>query len=344
MKHALLACALFACSGNPHPEAAAPPQGSATATPTPAVAATAAGKVVTTKFHSDALGVDKDVVVYLPAGYDAAPDRHWPVFYYLHGLTGDETNWVQGGELDHAADARGLQAIVVMPDGDNNFYVDSAMPIDYDTCLKDGTGLFIPQQNKQKTCVRHSAYETYITKDLVGWVDHAYRTIATRDGRGIAGLSMGGFGALMLAMRHPDLFSAAASHSGVDSLLFNGPVPYQKGHVELLQDPKLWGAGVGPMGTWVRGLFGKDITAWRAYDPGFLVDKLAPGQLALYLDCGTEDDFLLNNQAAYLHDLLLAKHIDHEFFLGPGHHNFEFWKTRVGNSLAFLSAHVAKPS
>ena len=53
----------------------------------------ATGRVVTEHFHSDALGVDKDVVVYLPAGYDAQPTRHWPVFYYLHGLGGDETNW-----------------------------------------------------------------------------------------------------------------------------------------------------------------------------------------------------------------------------------------------------------
>ena len=105
------------------------------------------------------------------------------MFYYLHGLGGNETNWTKNGELDAAADQLGLAAIVVMPDGDDGFYVDSAFKIDYDQCMKDGTGLFMPaQQPHDATCVRARNYETYIAKDLVGWVDGHYRTIARRDG------------------------------------------------------------------------------------------------------------------------------------------------------------------
>jgi S-formylglutathione hydrolase FrmB len=300
------------------------------------------GRVVRTKFHSDALGVDKHYLVYLPAGYDASPSTAWPTFYYLNGLTGDETNWVDAIHLDQAADALKLRAIVVMPDGDDSFYVDSAAPIDYDACLKDGSGLFVPSAPRAAQCVRHRAYETYIVDDLVKHVDATYHTIRGREGRAIAGLSMGGFGAWMLALRHPDEFAATASHSGVIALMYAGPHPYAAGKVTLVTDPKTWGAAVGGIGTWVRMLLGDDLANWQAHDPASLVLKMAPGKLALYLDCGTEDDFALNDEAAYVHDLLTAHHIEHAYFSGPGHHDLRFWASRVGASLAFLRDHTSR--
>jgi S-formylglutathione hydrolase FrmB len=325
VKHLLLAVTVAACSSSPPVEAKPP----------------AKGRVDTVRFHSDALGVDKQVVVYVPGDYDAHPERRYPVFYYLHGLGGDETNWVKVGHLDDAADTLGLQAIVVMPDGDDSFYVDSPAPSDYDACLKDGTG-FRREAVHDATCVRKNDYETYITRDLVGWADKTYRTIAKRDSRAIAGLSMGGYGALMLGMRHPDVFAAAASHSGVDALLYKGPHPYATGKAELETDVKEWGKAVGDLGAWIRSRFGDDVAFWRDRDPAALVDRLAPGKLALYLDCGTEDDFLLNDEALYLHDLLVAKHIDHSWYLGPGRHDFAFWSVRVAKSLAFLRDHTGK--
>ena len=327
-----LALALAACSS--------PPPAAKPAAPPVAVPTAATGRVETMTWHSAALGVDKQVVVYLPAGYDAEPGRRWPVFYYLNGLGGDETNWVKVGHLDAAADALKLAAILVMPDGDNNFYVDSAMPSDHAACMKDGTGLFIPTQSRKSTCVRASKYETYIAKDLVAWTDATFRTKAERGSRAIAGLSMGGFGALELAMRHPDTFAAAASHSGVDALLYAGPHPYAAADVKLVEDVSSWGRAVGPMGDWIRALFGPDIAFWREHDPAALAQQLAPGQLAIYLDCGTEDDFLLNDSARYLHDVLVARKIDHAFFLGPGRHNFAFWSQRAPASLAFLRDHT----
>jgi len=323
---------LAACSSAPSSEPAP------LAKEAPAVVATGPGEVVKTSFASAALGVDKAVVVYLPAGYATQPTKKWPVLYYLHGLTGDEGNWTEGGHLDKAADAMNLAAIVVMPDGDNGFYTDSATPLDYDACLRDGTGLFIPTQPKKATCVKTPNYEQYITKDLIAWVDATYRTNATKQGRAIAGLSMGGFGALQLAMRHPDLFAAAASHSGVDALLYQGPDPYVPGKAVVSDD--ISKAPQDPFTRWLVGIFGKDIANWRAHDPAALVEKLQPGALALYLDCGTEDEFRLHNGAQYLHDLLLAKKIDHEWYLGPGHHDMAFWRARVPHSLAFLAKHV----
>lgn len=300
------------------------------------------GAVVQQAFDSAALGVRKDVWIYLPEGYDTS-GRRYPVFYYLHGLGGDETNWLKLGNLEQTANAIGLDAIVVMPDGDAHFYIDGARTIDYDTCMRDGSGMFLAHLPRDKNCTRTTKYATYITRDLIGWVDKTYRTIASRDGRAIAGLSMGGFGALVLALKNPSLFAAAVSHSGVDALLYQGPYPYAKGKVTLYDNPDEWGRMLGSFGGWIRSLFGSDIATWRANDPSALIDKLAPGVLKLYLDCGTEDDFLLNNGMQYLHDKLVARGIDHAYYLGPGSHNFSFWAERLPKSLEFLRDATAAP-
>jgi S-formylglutathione hydrolase FrmB len=316
--------------------------------PTPAPPPTPAkpkGTVRTERFQSASLGVEKSYLVYLPLDYDAKPTMRWPVFYYLHGLGGKETDWVKGGHLDQAADELGLQAIIVMPDGDDGFYADAVQPINYDACMKDGTGLFMPAlESRAATCVRKRHYETYIVKDLIAEVDAKFRTIAKREGRAIAGLSMGGFGALELSMRHPELFAAAASHSGVDALLYGGPYPYAPGKVELIKDPKQWASGAAEIGRWGRAIFGDDLRHWKEYDPATLAQKLKPGAIALYLDCGTDDGFQLHNGAQYLHDVLLAKKIEHEFFLGPGGHDFRFWIPRLPKSLQFLRDHTVKPT
>lgn len=336
---ALAATALLACSNGRSAVTSTPAPATATA---PAAIAPARGEVVRATFRSEALGVDKQVVVYLPAGYAAQPERRWPVFYYLHGLGGDETNWTGGGKLDAAADAMGLAAIVVMPDGDDGFYVDSTKPVDLAGCLARGDGLFFPERDRATTCVAASKYDTYIARDLVRWVDATYRTDARRAGRGIAGLSMGGFGALQLALRHPDLFAAAASHSGVVSLLYAGPMPYQAGApVTLVTTIEQRIRTLGPLGPWLGGLFGKDLATWRAHDPGILLEQLAPGTLALYLDCGTEDGFGLQHAMQYLHDRLAARGIAHAYYLGPGKHDMAFWSARVPHSLAFLRDSLA---
>jgi S-formylglutathione hydrolase FrmB len=292
-------------------------------------------------FHSDALGVDKHYLVYLPAGYDADPARRWPVIYMLNGLGGDETNWKEQGKLPAVADSIGLQAIVVMADGDAGFYANSVTPVDYDKCTKTRAP-FNPSEAADHYCVKTPNYEDYIVKDLIGHVDRTYRTIADRRGRAIGGLSMGGFGALELAMRHTDLFVSVASHSGVDALLYAGPHPYAPGKAVIADDVSKWGAEVEPIGAWVRAIFGKDLANWKAHDPATLAQNLEDGDLAIYLDCGTEDDFVLEDGASYLHDLLTARGVTHTFFLGPGHHDFDFWADRIDDSLRFHAAQFAR--
>jgi S-formylglutathione hydrolase FrmB len=338
--------AVASCSGaatqSPHSssswDTSATPSGSALATLPP--------RVTKRSFVSASLGVSKDYYVYKPPGYDANPTQRWPVLYLLHGMTQDETAWPLQGQLASAADAAHFGAIVIMPDGDNSYYSNSTTPVNYSACMAKGTGLLDPRATHDKTCVRTPNYETYIVDDLLHEIDRNYRTIADRNARGIAGLSMGGFGAFMLAMRHPETFSAAASHSGVLTLLFAGPYPYRRGDVRLLDDVSQWGAEIGVFGAWFRGIFGADRNNWLAHDPSELAKTLVPAPppsagLALYLDCGTDDEFALHNGARYLHDILTDRGIAHEFFVGPGAHNFAFWKSRLPFSLSFFAKHFA---
>jgi S-formylglutathione hydrolase FrmB len=290
--------------------------------------------------HSEALGVAKTYLVYVPTGYDDNPALRWPVFYYLHGLTSPETEWVTDGKLDETADQLALAALVVMPDADDGFYIDSPTPIDYDACLRDGTGLYAPQADPEATCVRHRAYETYIATELVARIDATYRTIATRDGRAIAGVSMGGYGALSLGLRHPDEYAAIASHSAVATLLYEGPQPFAPGQARVAQDLDK-AMGLARARPWIKMLFGPDIATWRAHDPAVLVQALPAHPPALYLDAGIQDP--LTDTTRFVDELLTARKVDHTVFYGPGKHDYTFWVPRLALSLAFLRDHTAKP-
>lgn len=304
----------------------------------PAIQAPVAGSLTTETFHSDALGVDKSYLLYLPASY-ADSETRYPVVYMLHGLGGDEDDWSKMG-LVSAADAMGLQAIVVMLDGDDSFYANSKTPADYETCLKTPRA-FGRASSLETYCVHESRYEDYVATDMVGHVDSAYRTIPKREARAIGGLSMGGYGALMLGMRHKDVFSSVASHSGVTALLYKGPFPYQEGKTLLADDPAEVTRGIGPIGNLLAEIFGDEVGHWREHDPVTLAQSLENGELAVYIDCGTEDEFRLQNGAAYLHEVLASRGVAHDFTLLPGGHNARFWADRIDDSLAFHSQHFA---
>ncbi|HEX6695178.1 MAG TPA: alpha/beta hydrolase family protein [Solirubrobacteraceae bacterium] len=131
------------------------------------------------------------VRVLLPAGYGANAARRYPVLYLLHGADSDYRSWTRYG--DAQAITAHAPMIVVMPDGGTDgWYTD----------WYDGSRPVQPR------------WETYHVGELIPWIDTAYRTIASRRGRAVAGLSMGGYGALSYAARHPGTFAAAASFSG----------------------------------------------------------------------------------------------------------------------------------
>src|SRR5258708_16631558 len=122
-------------------------------------------------------------------------------------------------------------------------------------------------------CTTRNAYATYIAHDLVAHVDSTYRTRADRRHRGIAGLSMGGYGAITLALTHPDIFAAAASHSGVLSPMYAGPHP-------LARPPRYAVSmdSLRPMWAWawatIGRAFGSDTASWSARDPPRLARRL----------------------------------------------------------------------
>ena len=294
------------------------------------------GRVVTARFHSEALGVEKNYLAWLPPGYDEGAQRY-PVVYLLHGLGGDETDWIRKGHADAAAERVALAAILVMPDGDAGFWADAASDDAgrYQACVT-GAASARMFESPDEFCVRRAHYEHYVVEDLVRHIDGTFRTRAVPSARAIGGLSMGGFGALMLAMRHHELFVAAASHSGVDSLLYEGPHPFVAGRARLVDDVRGWG-GETQIGALVRGVFGPDRARWQAHDPAWLASQQGAEAPALYLDCGDEDHYQLDDSQRHLDEALTAAGVPHQATIIPGgRHDFALWQRQIDRSLGFF--------
>ena len=301
------------------------------------------GTVSADYFQSSALGVRKDYLIYLPPSYQADQTRRFPVVYLLHGAFGSEDDWVQQGGLDVVMDsliAAGMpEMIVVMPDGDDGFYSEWAPQFDRKACPRRAD----LRETVARYCVRSPGYDEYIARDMVRQTDITYRTLADARHRGIAGLSMGGFGALALAAEYPGLWAAAASHSGAVELLAlavdtaAGTVTYAA-HADTLRtmSPGLW-----PV---LSAVFGTDARDWTARDPVGRIARMNVREReqlpALYADVGTEDRLLLNNRAlrAELARLGVALAY-HEY---PGGHTWPYWRAHLAQSLTFLSQHFAR--
>ena len=302
-----------------------------------------AGRVVTDSLWSYALGTYKHVVVYLPPSYDRSSARY-PVAYYLHGLTGNETNWVKAGHLDASLDtlvARGMrQMIVVMPDGDDSWWMTSNSLPDVAACQRT---LPAYAGDASTYCVPWPHYDDYVAYDLVRWVDGTYRTRADRAHRGIAGLSMGGYAAMMLSLEFPDRFAAAASHSGVvwplewaPAGVFSRPA----GTADSLWT-RVWQGGVGQS---MRSVFGQDTSAWYARDPVHLLDRARARHAelpALKADCGTSDPFVAGNRA--FRDALKARNVSLAYDEFSGGHDWKYWTTHARESLTWLAGQIATP-
>lgn len=309
----------------------------------PASSRRAAGRVVTTEFWSQSLGARKRLVAWLPPSYDQAPGRRYPVAIYLHGLWGEETDWTRRANIAHTLDsltaAGGKELIVVMPDGDDSWYTTWNWLGDYGACRRD----FKPRDGRGDTpdtyCVPWPHYDDYIARDLVAFVDRTWRTDARRERRAIAGLSMGGYGAVTIGMAYPEVFGAIASHSGVLSPLYGGsaqvstPPRYATSVAELKAG---WGDRFWPL---LAPAFGQDTTAWWSRDPARRVratwgrrKALTP---ALYLDIGT-DDGLLGQNRAFRHELQTLG-VPHTYREWPGAHDWPYWTIHVVESLAWIA-------
>ncbi len=241
----------------------------------------------TVSFKGESLGRCNHLDVILPD----AGDGPFPVLYLLHGLSDNQTIWNRHVPL--ADLCRDRRLIVVMPDGAKGFYCNDPRPAG-------------------------DAWEDHIVRDVVGFVDRTFPTVPARDGRALAGNSMGGYGAVMLALRHPDMFAAAVSHSG--ALYF--------AHAER------------PMGHAFASALAAAMPAEK-YDVFRLAERLAgSGPLpALRLDCGLDDALIGPNRA--FHARLEAAGIAHEYAEHPGGHDWRYWRDHVGETLAFVEKHLA---
>lgn len=212
---------------------------------------------------SPALGRTVRVDVLLPSGY-ADSSRRYPVLYLFHGTSGGPDDWVDSGGVE--ATTAGLPLIVVMPDAGFD---------------DDGGGWFTNWVDTH-TALGPSEWETFHITDLLPWVDANLRTIATRDGRAVAGLSQGGFGAYTYAARHPDLFVTAGSFSGAPDIA-SDPV------VEAGASAVIEATAAGLDGVEPDAMFGPHATDeinWKGHDPTTLVTNLRDSKLFLYTATG----------------------------------------------------------
>lgn len=245
-----------------------------------------AAQVDTVETPSLAMNKTIKAVVILPESYSET--EALPVVYLLHGYGGNYANWIKSvPAIAQLADQ--YKFILVCPDGAiGSWYLDSPVDAAY-------------------------RYETYMTKELIPWIDAHYHTIKSRSGRAITGLSMGGHGAFFLALRHQDLFGAAGSMSG---------------GLDIRPFPKNWDLAKR------LGTYEEHPENWEKYTVTNMLDLLQNGSLALIMDCGVDDFFFKVNEE--FHQKLMQRKIAHDFIVRPGEHNWDYWANAVQYQLLFM--------
>lgn len=215
------------------------------------------------------LGRPANVRILLPVGYADHPEARYPVLYLFHGTSGTAADWVVSGGAE--ATTAPYNLITVMPDCGFN---------------GDG-GFFFTNWVDRTTSHGPSQFESYLIDSLIPWVDANLRTVADRNGRAVAGLSQGGYGAAEMAARHPDLFTSMASFSGAP---------------EIERDPQIFAGAVGIIGAIEVGLdhvspdseFGDpalDLTNWRGHDPATLLTNLRGMSIDLWTGEGADGPY-----------------------------------------------------
>ncbi|MFZ1132134.1 MAG: alpha/beta hydrolase family protein [Terriglobales bacterium] len=259
--------------------------------------------------RSEILGQTVHYCVMLPSGYDAAASGHtkrrYPVLYFLHGLGDNEQTLFKGGGWDVIQDLRQRGQIpdflIVAPEGKRSFYINSA----------DG----------------HARYSDFLIREFIPYIESHYSIRRERSARAISGVSMGGYGALRFAFAYPELFSSVSAQSA--ALLTEAPQP----------------AGTMPMPTPLGGMMGSvfgnpiDLRHWNQNSPFVLAKqnraKIRATRLAIYFNCGREDEFGFDRGAEELHRRLQAESVAHEFHLYPGNHGAEYFLAHLGETILF---------
>jgi enterochelin esterase-like enzyme len=241
--------------------------------------------VIEHPLYARTIGLQTSYNVFLPPGYDETT-RRYPVLYMLHGVAGDATEWQSIGLLEAAdrmiQDGEIEPMLIVLPNGGANYWVNHA----------DG-----------------ARWGDYLVADVVDSVDREYRTVTDRTARAVGGLSMGGEGALRMAMLNPDVFGIAGAHSPSLRTAYDELAP------ELQQ------------------LYGTEAD-WRASSGLWLAtDTDAAARLTISLDVGQDDPWRPNVEL--LHSRLDERGIGHRFEVLPGEHAAEYWIGNVDHYLSF---------
>lgn len=264
------------------------------------------GKVVESlKCDSKLLGYPVEYSIYLPAGYETS-NRSYPVLYLLHGYSDDETGWIQFGEVARIAD-KGIEngdfppVIIVMPNGKVSWYCNDYKMV--------------------------NPWEDMFVKEFIPAIEKIYRIRAKKEFRAISGLSMGGYGSLMLAMRNPDLFSSCVAFSSGT---------FTDEEIVAMPD-KNYNMFFGE-------IFGKGLTGdnrisenWKSHSPLHLIydvpkDKLK--SIRFYIDCGDDDFLYLGN--SQLHIQMRKLDIPHEYRTRQGGHEWSYWRSGLVDGLNFI--------
>jgi S-formylglutathione hydrolase FrmB len=266
--------------------------------------------------NSPSIGKELKFAIHLPPSYDTDTKRRFPVLYFLHGMNGNEGEYQRRGVAAAVERLRKEgkigEMIVVAPAGENSFYLNS------------------------KNGVR---YEDAIIKDLIPHVEKTYRAIGTSAGRAIQGLSMGGYGAMLLAFKHPEMFSSVTAHS---SALYTD-LPSTSGNDRRAQF----------LSRLIGNIFGNppDEEFFRANNPFYVAESNAAAikksGLKIYFDVGDQDRYGFQEVNKAFDERLSKAGIPHEFHVFPGNHGWEYMISVADRSYAFLWNNIksdSKPS
>jgi enterochelin esterase-like enzyme len=257
---------------------------------------------------SDLLKTEVKYSIYLPDGYDYS-ERHYPVVYLLNGYTGDETSWIESGGMQRIVDREIEQGniqkmVIVMPDGDDRLYMNRT----------DGT----------------YPYEDMFMKELLPYIQSNYRVRKTKRYTGISGLSMGGAGALRLALKYDQYFGACAAYSSAiftEESVTSSDQESMDGYISIAMPDMVGTKGKNRLNKSYKEY---DVLQWvKNKDPELLKT------VKIYFDCGDDDFLTLGN--AQLHKELVVRQIPHEYRVRDGAHTWPYWRESLPVGLKFIS-------
>lgn len=275
------------------------------------------------EFEAISIGRTTKAMVLLPDGYDADEEKRYPVLYLLHGLLQNYTVWPMLGAAHYLAK---YDMIIVMPDAGNSWYV-------------NWSESFNNELNN---------WEDFIIYDLIHTIDETFNTIPSREGRAINGLSMGGYGAITLGLRHPSMFSSIGSHSGALGFARNSrtqleaggepqrntiPAPLENDRDENVSDLIKIPGFTMQHERYPDGIAFNTVEESNLYDPFELITRIPPRMLPhIYLDCGLQDGLMGVTQEFAA--VLMGNNIPFSYSQTPGEHRPSYWSRELSQSMA----------